>query len=465
MGTSSTLPEGAAPHAEVPDTVLRGRPAPADNRSRVSILQWRPALPEHVLPTSSALVGTFFITGAFGFVFWLIAAHYFSTAEVGFAAAAVSAMMFLSIFAMAGLGTLMIREAPRYPDRELALIGTGVVGTGILGALLGLGFCLVMPQIAFSFRYLAFPQNAAAFAFGVGLTTAVLVLDQSLVGLLQGKVLIARGMTFSVVKLVAVLAAGIWFGDHTGMLIFLTWVIGDVVSVLVLAVFAVRRGLVGAWLPREWRLLGEMLPRAAGHHLLNVGLLAPSWATPIIVAVLLSAELNASFYVAQMITAPGLFIPGALAFSLFAVAVRSPGRLAHQVRTTLGLSFAAATAAAIGVLLLGRFVLSLFGPEYVEHGSTVLIALTLVMFPLSVKVHFANLRRIQGRTLSGSVYIVGGSVLELVAAGIGAVVDGIDGVAFGVLVAMTIEALIMGPTVLRALRPTTPGFSRIADEA
>lgn len=459
------MPEGAGPRAEGQDTVLQGRPGSAGDRLRVSILQWRPALPEHVVPTSSALVGTFLITGALGFVFWLIAAHYYTTAEVGFAAAAVSAMMFLSIFAMAGLGTLMIREAPRYPDRELALVGTGVVGTGILGALLGLGFCLIMPQVATSFRYLAFPQNAAAFAFGVGLTTAVLVLDQSLVGLLRGKVLVARGLTFSVVKLVAVLAAGIWFGDHTGMLIFVTWVLGDVVSVLVLAAFAVRRGMVGAWLPREWRLLAEMLPRAAGHHLLNVGLLAPSWATPVIVTVLLSVELNASFYVAQMITAPGLYIPGALAFSLFAVAVRSPGKLAHQVRTTVGLSFAAATAAAIGVLILGRFVLSLFGPEYVEHGSTALITLTLVMFPLSVKVHFANLRRIQGRTLNGSIYILGGSALELVAAAIGAVADGINGVALGVLIAITVEALIMGPTVLRALRPTTPESSRTAAEA
>jgi O-antigen/teichoic acid export membrane protein len=432
---------------------------------RASIRRRIPALPEHVVPTSGALVGTFLITGAFGFIFWLVAARFFSTAEVGFAAAAVSAMMFLSIFAMAGLGTLMIREAPRYPDRELALIGTGVVGTAMLGVLLGLGFSLIMPQVATSFRYLAFPQNAAAFAFGVGLTTAVLVLDQSLVGLLQGKVLVARGLTFSVVKLVAVLAAGIWFGDHTGMLIFLTWVIGDVVSVLVLASYAVRRGLVHSWLPREWRLLAEMLPRAAGHHLLNVGLLAPSWATPVIVTAVLSAELNASFYVAQMITAPGLYIPGALAFSLFAVAVRSPGKLPHQVRTTVGLSLVAAAAAAIGVLLLGRFVLSLFGPEYVERGSTALIALTLIMFPLSVKVHFANLRRIQGRTLSGSVYIVGGAILELVAAGIGAVVDGIDGVALGVLIAITIEALIMGPTVLRALRRTTPEFSRTTDEA
>jgi len=421
---------------------------------RLRVLRRRLALPEHIVPTSGALVGNFLVTGTLGFVYWFIAARFFSAGDVGFAAAAISAMMFLSIFAMAGLGTLMIREAPRYPDRELGLIGTGVVGAGILGVLLGLAFALVMPQLAVSFRHLAVnPQNATAFAFGVGLTTAVLVLDQGLVGLLRGRVLLVRGLIFAVVKLVAMLVAGIWFGDHTGMLIFVTWVLGDLVSVLILGLHAARHRVLHAWLPREWRLLLKLIPSAAGHHMLNVGLLAPSWAMPVMVTAVLSAERNATFFVAQMITAPGLYVPGALAFSLFAVAVRSPGLLHHQVRATLRLSFGAAAVAAIGVLLFGRFVLSLFGPTYAEEGGVALVALTLIMFPLTVKVHFANLRRIEGRVLNGSIFIVGGAFVELGAAVIGAITAGIDGVAFGLLIATTIEALVMAPSVIRAVRP------------
>ena len=448
------------PLAAQPPSGLDGSAASRWLRRRLSLVKH---LPEHVVPTGGALVITFLITGGLGFLFWLVAAHYFPTGEVGFAAATVAAMMFLAICSMVGLGTMMMGESARYPGREIPLIGTGVLVTGLLGTAVGLLFAVVISQVSVSFRYLAFPQNALAFAFGTGLTTAVLVLDQSLVGLLERRALVIRGVTFSGVKLVAVLAAGPWFGDHTGMLIFATWVLGDVVSLILLGVIAARRRQLAVWAPTEWRLVRELLPHAPGHHLMNVGLLAPSWATPVLVAVLLSPELNASFYVAQMITAPGLYIPGALAFSLFAVAVRGPGHLTHQIRTTVALSFAAAAAAAVGVVLLGRLVLGWFGEQYVIDGGTTLVILTLLMFPLTIKVHFANLRRIEGRTINGASYVLAGGVLELVGAAIGAQLGGIDGVALGVLVAIAIEALVMGPTVFRALRgsPRQPG--RAAD--
>lgn len=427
---------------------------------RPRLLRLRAAIPEHIIPTSGALVGTFVVTGLLGFIYWLVAARFFSVGDVGFAAAAISAMMFVSIVAMAGIGTLIIREAPNHRDRERALIGTGVVGTGSVGLVLGLAFALVVPQIAVTFRPLLYPQNALAFTLGVGLTTGVLVLDQALSGLLRGRVALIRGTIFSVVKLSALLVAGVWFGYHSGMLIFATWILGDAVSILLLGLYAVRHKTVHAWLPRQWRLLRRLLPHAFGHHLVNVGLLAPSWATPILVTAILSAELNASFFVAQVLTAPGLFIPGALAFSLFAVAVRSPGMLPHQIRTTLQLSFGVAAIAAVGVILFGRPVLSLFGPTYVEQGGVALVALTLIMFPLTVKVHFANLRRIQGRVLSGSVYILGGAALELGLAAVGALMAGIEGVAYGVLIATTVEAVVMAPTVIAALRPKA--FERTA---
>lgn len=425
--------------------------------SRLPLHRSLPALPKHILPTSGSLVGSMLVTGLLGFIYWLVAARFFSPGDVGLAAAVISAMIFLAIFAMLGLGTLIVREAPRFPGQQLALIGTGVAAAGLLGVVLGLAFALLAPMAAYSLRDLSINlQNAVAFAFGVGLTTSVMVLDQCLIGLMRGDLQLVRNGIFAVIKLVAVLIAGLFYGHHSGMLILLTWIVGDVVSVLVLGAYAARRGALGRALPRAWSTLGRVLPHAAGHHMLNVGLLAPSWALPVIVTAILSAERNASFFVAQLITGPGLFIPGALAFTLFAVAARSPEELHHKVRTTLALSFGASIAAAIGVLLLGRFILGLFGRTYVEEGTLALFALTLIMFPLTVKVHFANLRRLEGRMVTGSIFILGGALLELGFAAAGAIVAGINGVAFGVLIATSIQAIGMAPTVIRAARDDGP---------
>lgn len=408
--------------------------------------------PKHILPTSGSLVGTMIVTGGFGFIYWLIAAKYFSPESVGLAGGAVAAMILLAIFGMLGLGTLLVRESPHYPQRQAGLIATGVAAAAIVGAMLGLGFALLAPVLSDSFRELSASVPAVLlFVVGVSLTTAVLVLDQCLVGALRGDLQLIRNLTFALAKLIALVIVGQFIGGG-GLAVVATWVIGDAVSVLLLAAHWARRIPVKRALPREWGLLRRLMPHALGHHMMNVGLLAPSWALPVIVTATLSAERNAGFFVAQLVTGPGLYIPGALAFSLFAVAARSPEQLHHKVRMTLALSLVAAVAAAIGVFVFGRLILGLFGPSYVEDGSIALIALTLTMFPLTVKVHFANLRRLQGRLLGGSAIIVGGAILELVMPAVGAIVWGIAGVSIGVLVAMTLQALVMLPTVVRAAR-------------
>ena len=410
-------------------------------------------LPKHILPTSGSLVGTMIVTGGFGFIYWLVAAKYFSPESVGLAGGAVAAMILLAIFGMLGLGTLLVRESPHYPQRQAGLIATGVAAAAIVGAMLGLGFALLAPVLFPSFRELSASVPAVLlFVVGVSLTTAVMVLDQCLVGALRGDLQLIRNLIFALAKLIALVIVGQFIGGGGGLAVVATWVFGDAVSVLLLAAYWGRRIPIRRARPGEWGLLRRLMPLALGHHMMNVGLLAPSWALPVIVTATLSAERNAGFFVAQLVTGPGLYIPGALAFSLFAVAARSPEQLHHKVRMTLALSLAAAVAAAIGVIVFGRFILGLFGPSYVEDGSIALIALTLTMFPLTVKVHFANLRRLQGRLLGGSAIIVGGAILELVMPAIGAIVWGIAGVSIGVLFAMTLQALVMLPTVIRAAR-------------
>jgi len=68
-----------------------------------------------IVSNAGSLVATQLVTSGLGFLFWLVAARWFSPAGVGFAAAAISAMTLLGTFGMLGLGTLLMGELPRRP--------------------------------------------------------------------------------------------------------------------------------------------------------------------------------------------------------------------------------------------------------------------------------------------------------------------------------------------------------------
>ena len=51
--------------------------------------------------------------GLFGFVYWWVAARWFTPAAVGLASADISLITLLSLVAEIGLGTLLLGEIPR----------------------------------------------------------------------------------------------------------------------------------------------------------------------------------------------------------------------------------------------------------------------------------------------------------------------------------------------------------------
>src|SRR5881275_3639940 len=71
-----------------------------------------------ILVNAGSLVGTTAVTSVLGFVYWWLAARQFPPEAVGFASAAISAMMLLATICILGLGTLLVGELPRQPGKE-----------------------------------------------------------------------------------------------------------------------------------------------------------------------------------------------------------------------------------------------------------------------------------------------------------------------------------------------------------
>ena len=405
-----------------------------------------------ILINAGSLIATTAVTAGLGFVYWLVAARGFSPGAVGLASASISAMTLLAYGGMLGLGTMLMGELPRQRGRESSLISTAVLLSGLAGGVLGLLFAVLAPIVSTDFRPIqATPEAIAVFAVGVALTSATLVADQALIGLLFGGLQLGRNAVFAVVKLGALVLVSLWLKQRTGMTIYETWIVGNLLSLAMLVALGSARGWFHLGARPQWSALRGLRRSALGHHGLNLALQFPVLALPIVVTTTLTAAFNAYFYVAWMVALSFVWVaPAALCLVLYTVSSKTPALLGRAIRFTLALSLLVGVLANILLPVIGDPILHLFGGTYASHAGPALRILVLAVFPLIIKDHFVSLCRIDRRLGKATMLIAAGGLLELTGAAVGANVGGLWGLCLGWAAVICVEAALMTPAVYRA---------------
>ncbi len=409
-----------------------------------SLYRWM-RLNRVILTNAGSLVGTTAVTSALGFVYWWWAARHFAPEAVGVASASISAMMLIGNICMLGLGTLLISELPHQNGRKKALISSALIVAGGVGGGVGLIFALVAPYVLKNISSIG-DDNASLFAIGVSLTTVTLVLDQALIGLLYGSLQLWRNSVFAATKLVALIVLSQLFfsWQRPSIAIYMTWAVGNFISLAGLAGYIVfmRKCPIKSYLP-AWNVLRKLKLAAMEHHLLNLTLQIPTLALPLLVTILLSAQMNAWFYVSWMIACFMFILPFALTMALYAVVAAHPVELPQRIRQTLLIAFVTCVLANCLLLVGTRPILGLFGHTYAEQGALSLQILGMGGFPLIVKDHYIAVRRIQKRIRQALSLVAVGVALELFSAVLGALLKGLPGLTLGWIIGLSIEALCM----------------------
>ncbi len=418
------------------------------------LLQWAKSN-SVMLVNAGSLIGTTAVTSVLGFVFWWLAARHFPPEAIGIASASVSAMMLLGNFCILGLGTLLITELPRQPGQEASLMSTALIVVGGVGGVVGILFAVVAPYTSPGFGPLrANIVDIILFASGVSLMAITLVLDQAFIGILRGGLQFWRNALFAVAKLLLVFGFSFWLSGEAGMTLYATFPIGNVLSLAVLALYGVSRKRSGGsrrnYLP-QWSLLRKLGFAAVQHHLLNLTLQFPTLALPLLVTVMLSAKINAWFYVSWMIVSFVFVVPGALTTVLHAMNSAQPSTLAQKAKVTIGLALVTSLVANGLLQLATKQVLSLFGSSYAEQAAWCMRILVLAAFPLIIKNHYISICRIQDRIAGAMLAMLPGGLLELGAAALGAHLGGLSGLSIGWVAAIGVEAMFMFRTVYKAV--------------
>jgi O-antigen/teichoic acid export membrane protein len=141
-------------------------------------------------------------------------------------------------------------------------------------------------------------------------------------------------------------------------------------------------------------------------------------------------------------------IPSALATVLFAAASAEPATLAHRLRFSLGLSLALTCLVNLLLLATAGPILSVFGAAYASNGAIPLVLFSLGAIPMTIREHFATIRRLKGRPLGAAPIILAGALGRIVLGAAGARLDGLTGLGIGLLITGCVEAVVLAPIVL-----------------
>jgi O-antigen/teichoic acid export membrane protein len=404
---------------------------------------------------ASFMMLTTLVNAGFGGLYWLFAARAYDAREVGLATALVSAMMVASALANLGAGSALVQILPKQaPGRDWSSAVTAALLIGLLaGFIAGAVALIVLPALSERLSSVVdTPLAATCFVAGVIATTLSIIVDFVFIAERRASVSFTRNAAFAGSKVPA-LALGPVLGGG-GYAIFGSWVLTAAI-VMAVTVFAVVPRVHPEFRWSRWDLrvrLAEYSKYLAGHHIINLAGALVQFTLPIMVTVQLSTEEAAYFYVSWMVGGFMLVISPSLASSLFAEGSNEPLQLRAQIRTSVLLLSALLPVATLGIALLGRPVLSIFGNEYAHHGYWLLLVIAVAAVPDAITNYFVAVERVHGRLRTAAVLNASIAAAALVGSWLLLPHVGIIGAGWGWLGGQAAGSVAVGLILLRRRR-------------
>jgi O-antigen/teichoic acid export membrane protein len=409
---------------------------------------------DSLLHNTVYIMGTGVTTAGLGYLYWIVAAHTYSTYDVGLGSALIAVMALASTLANLGIGSTLVQTLPR---REAgyawSLTLNAGLATGILAGLLT-GVITVVALPLFLHQFAIVGHNAGyAFVFvaGVPVMTVSMLLDQAFVAERAANNMLVRNAAVAVLKipllvlpvvlLAQVGALGILLSGIVAMAVVLIGVLLLLVPRLGRAYCLAARGIVGQ--------VRSMLSSFVGHHLINLGGELSQYLLPVLVAVQLSPTDNAYYYTTARIGGFFFMVSYAVGASLFAEGSRTADDLPRKVRAS-----AAIIGMILGPIMLvcflgGRYILLVFGPDYAQHGLVLFMIFVSSAVPDAITNIYVSVLRVQRRLRFAALLQLGMAALTLSLAWILLPVLGIAGAALAFLIAQVAGSLVAGVDVIR----------------
>jgi O-antigen/teichoic acid export membrane protein len=454
-------------------------------------MRWVPgylhrAKSDSLVRNSLYLMASTVTTAGLGYVFWIVAAHAFTSQEVGIGSATISVCSTVALLTYLGSSATLIERLPtreRSSEWTIVLVRVCLVTAGVTAV----ATAAAVPVLRTSVHYRLFFSSALPIILamaGAAAWTVVNLLGASFIAARRAGRLLSIQTLISVAKLLLILplaAAGI---GATGLVE--AWVASSVLGLAVGVAWLVpgmrlgrqpqsrsRRHADGppGLRPRQYRQPRHRrvsaLPSAKsvwhllGQHLTSVGGAVTPLVLPILVVIRLGVTQNAYFYITWMMGAAFFMVSPAVAQAVFAEGVRARADLRTVVGKALRVIAVLLAPAMLIMIVCGRFILGLFGASYAVAGYVLLVLLAVSALPDAVSNVAVVVCRVTQRLGYSTALNLGILVTTLVCAWFLMPPLGIAGAGLAWLGAQTIGAIASLPALARMRKPAI--FSALAN--
>lgn len=332
---------------------------------------------------ASYLTGGGAITSIFGFIFWLLAARLYSTAEVGLSSALIAAFMLLAGFSNLGLGYGLIRFLPANSADRPPLINSCFTVGSLISLIAAIVFLLGLPLWSPALLFVReSPFLIGSFILFTLATTLTLLTRNAFVALKSTQYNLWQSLVSSLLKVLMIV---ILFYFYSASGIFLSAGLAATVA-LVIALFVFLPKSSPGYIPRPTirrELVNEISHYSFGNFVADWSRNVPAFVLPLMIINLLSAESNAYFYISWSIAGILLIIPINFSYSLLAEGSQNEALLSTYTRRALKITLPTIVLLIAVVFLAGDKMLALFGQAYSQNATTLLWLLALSALPIA----------------------------------------------------------------------------------
>jgi O-antigen/teichoic acid export membrane protein len=357
------------------------------------------------------------VSAAFGYVFWLLAAHLYSPAVVGLTAAVISAAAIMLLLASLGVGGTLIQSLPRQPKETewSATFWAGMATVTLFAvALCGAGVAVV-PLISPELMVLRGMGYAAMFAVGTVALTVGATLDYVYFAERRASDAFSRNAGAGAVKVLLLGLLALAFGPDA-LRLLTAWGVAAVIGLGLGVVLLVRH--IGVARPPGFSVLVQTArgfrSRLTGHQLIGMGAGLLPYLLPLLVTARLSARDNAYFYTTWMLAGLFLVIAPAFSQSLFAEGMHRPEEIGVLARSAFKIIGVILVPGLVAILLLGGTLLSGFGHAYSDHAVGLLRLAALASIPDAVTNVYVGVLRVEARLTAAALLNLGVGIGTLI---------------------------------------------------
>jgi O-antigen/teichoic acid export membrane protein len=349
------------------------------------------------------------VTAGLGYVFWVVTAHVFTSAQVGIGSAVISLCSTVALLTYLGSWATLIERLHAY-ERSRKWTAVVVRMCVITAALTAVAAAAAVPLLAHAKGYGSFFSAAPMVAMAVvgsAAWTLVNLFSAAFIAARRAGGLLSIQTLVSVVKVLLVVPIAV--AGHSAGEIVGAWVGSALLGVAIGAVWLLPRLGLGhrplgttshrsqsagdqpSGAPRRparhrqrLRPDASSVGRLLGQHLTSVGGAATPLILPIVVVLRLGVTPNAYFYITWMIGGVFFMVSPSVSAALFAETVRADSDLRSVVRRAFRIISCLLIPAMAVMIAGGRIILEIFGPRYASAGYGLLILLAISALPDAV---------------------------------------------------------------------------------